>query len=283
MPDLSNGSSVRTPAQIEEHYKVEKELANRLRNARKEERLILYNELYDELYLRVPHHPRWDTKNNPELRKKAVSFEFNLLKRFLNNGSVFLEIGPGDCHLSSEVARIVKKVYAVDVSATAMSQAEKKHNLELVISDGCSIPVPENSVDIAYSNQLMEHLHPEDAMEQLRNISDSLNQKGLYICRTPNRLYGPSDISGYFDEVATGFHLHEYTNIELENLFKRTGFSKIKTILRIKKRFFLLPTEPAKLLEEMLFRIPRSKSKVIANNPIVKKLLGVFLIAYKSS
>jgi len=58
-------------------------------------------------------------------------------------------------------------------------------NFTLIISDGCSIPAQRNSVDVAYSNQLMEHLHPDDALEQVHNVLDVLKPGGVYICITP--------------------------------------------------------------------------------------------------
>jgi predicted SAM-dependent methyltransferase len=51
----------------------------------------------------------------------------------------------------------------------------------------------------------MEHLHPDDAFEQLKQIYTALTPGGLYICTTPNRLTGPHDVSKYFDETAAGF------------------------------------------------------------------------------
>ena len=71
----------------------------------------------------------------------------------------------------------------------------------------------------------MEHLHPDDAVDQLKNIYNALVNGGKYICITPNRLTGPHDISKYFDNVATGFHLKEYTVTELSGLFREVGFS----------------------------------------------------------
>ena len=63
----------------------------------------------------------------------------------------------------------------------------------------------------------MEHLHPDDALEQLQNIYSALVPGGIYLCITPNRLSGPQDVSRDFDMVATGFHLKEYTISELSN------------------------------------------------------------------
>ena len=44
---------------------------------------------------------------------------------------------------------------------------------------------------------------------------------GVYICITPNRVSGPHDVSRGFDEVATGFHMHEYTGREIRPLVAR--------------------------------------------------------------
>jgi len=52
------GSENRNIRQLREHYEIERELANRLRNASKEERVRLYASSYDELFLRVAHHPQ---------------------------------------------------------------------------------------------------------------------------------------------------------------------------------------------------------------------------------
>ena len=100
--------------------------------------------------------------------------------------------------------------------STCRSRSPLPHGgvkIHVVLSDGVSVEVPAASVTLAYSNQLMEHLHPDDALVQLRNIVRALAPGGLYV-RHPNRLTGPHDISMYFDRVATGFHLKEYTATE---------------------------------------------------------------------
>ena len=80
------------------------------------------------------------------------------------------------------------------------------------------------TIDMAYSNQLVEHLHPDDIFDQTKNILNILKNKGRYVCITPNKLSGPHDISKYFDDVATGFHLKEYTTRELIRLQKKSDF-----------------------------------------------------------
>ena len=244
LPMRIRESEQRTLEQLREHYQTEKELADRLRNASKEERRYLYTALYDELYRRVPHHPQLTRKVSFEARTEAVSEQLKLLGHFLKPEFTFLEVGPGDCSLAFEIAKFVKKVFAIDVSEDITKSSRLPQNFELVISDGCSIPVPKNSVNVAYSNQLMEHLHPDDALEQLWNIYNALVPDETYLCITPSRLFGLHDISKYFDKVARGFHLKEYTITELSSIFKTVGFPKVRLIIGRTKLFLLLPIFP---------------------------------------
>jgi SAM-dependent methyltransferase len=176
----------------------------------------------------------------------------------LSPDKVFLEVGPGDCALSFAVCPHVKKVYAVEVSATISYAHQVPDNFELILSDGCSIPLPEHSVDVVYSNQLMEHLHPEDALEQLRAIHRVLRPGGVYICLTPNGLTGPHDISYGFDDEPTGFHLKEYTAGELAELFRSVGFRDVQAVLAVRHRYVVLSVGLYRLLELIVALTPRS-------------------------
>ena len=118
--------------------------------------------------------------------------------------------------------------------------------MELVLSDGVSIPV---EATLIFSNQLMEHLHPDDVREQLRNVVTALLPGGRYLCITPSRLNGPHDISRGVDKVARGFHLREYTYTELDRLFKDVGFARTRAVIRIRGRQLEAPTWLLKALE----------------------------------
>jgi SAM-dependent methyltransferase len=281
MPKKIPKSERRTLEQLTEHYTIEKGLADRLRNAGKKERRYLYTAVYDELYRRVPHHPQLTRKVDPNAVTRKVTRQIRLLKRFLNPKVTFLEVGPGDCTLAFEVAKFVKKVYAMDVSEHITESSETPINFELIISDGTCIPIPDNNVNVAYSNQLMEHLHPDDALEQLRNIYETLTTGGVYVCITPNRLTGPHDISKYFDEAARGLHLKEYTVTELVRIFKAVGFSKVSVLISARGFTLLLPLFQVKWIQGMLVRLPRTISRRIACWLPIRLLLGITLVARK--
>jgi glycosyltransferase involved in cell wall biosynthesis/SAM-dependent methyltransferase len=273
--------SERPAARIREHYLVERQLASRLKAASKEERRSLYTQAYDELFRRVPDHPQISVKTSPELSRRDVDRQLAFIGRFLRPGQTFLEIGPGDCALSFEVCRHVARVLAVDVSTEITKVPNVPANFKLIISDGCSIPVQLNSVDVAYSNQLMEHLHPDDALEQVHNILDVLKPGGVYICITPNRITGPHDISRDFDEEATGFHLKEYTTAELTALFRQVGFSKVRSYVGARGSYFPFnPSFPAGA-EWVALALPRRLRHRLVRGRILTTLLNIRIVATK--
>jgi SAM-dependent methyltransferase len=261
----------RTFEEIEITYKLEKELAQKLNSATREERLSsnLYTTAYNDFFAQLPQHPVQKLKDDPESSAAVVDGWMPALRPFLRPDMTFLEIGPGDCSLSLRIAKDAKKVYAVDVSDEVTKGLDLPLNFELAISDGCSIPVPENSVDVAYSHQMIEHLHPEDASEQLQNLYKALKKGGIYVCMTPNRLSGPHDTSQFFDDIATGWHLKEYTVGELSDLFCAAGFSKIsyfkiRNNLQLELPLNVLTLPLLKLCEKTLEILPASLRRDLA-------------------
>ncbi|MDD3627696.1 MAG: class I SAM-dependent methyltransferase [bacterium] len=274
-------NETRTKEQILKHYEIEVQLANKLKNASKEERKILYSTLYNEMYEKLKEHPQNQRKSDKELQEIHVNTQINFLKRFIEPHFTFLEVGPGDCALAFKISKSVKKVIAVDVSDFITENGEEIRNFELIISDGSSVPVEPQTVDIAYSYQLMEHLHPDDAVEQLLEIYKALKNNGKYICITPNRLSGPHDISMYFDEVAKGFHLKEYSFSELLELMKKAGFKKFKGYWGARGKYIRVPIFKIKLFEKFLMLFKIKLRRKIANFLPIKLLLGITIVAIK--
>lgn len=153
----------RTLEQVKGHYEVEKELAGRLRDSSAQEKAYLYSVLCDELNLRVPLYPRLTRKMPPQDTARVTCQQFRFIRRFLSDGSVFLETGPGDCSLSFAVAQHVRSVWAVAVSAEITKNSTRPWDLQLIISDGGSTPLPSAIVHVARSGHCMEHLHSDYA------------------------------------------------------------------------------------------------------------------------
>ncbi len=271
----------RTIERLRAHFEVEIELASRLRNATKEQRTKLYSVVYDELYRRIPDHPQLAEKFSEGGSWRDISVPLEILRPLLRQDSTFLEIGAGDCALSFQIAKYVKHVYAVDVSAEITKSLVKPQNFTLALSDGCSIPVPDGSIDVAFSNQLMEHLHPDDAFEQLKNIHRALTPGGVYVCLTPNRLDGPHDITKYFESTARGFHLKEYTIEELNRLFKKVGFSKVRLLIGSKGKLLTILVLPSIICERLLAIFPYEMRKSLAVKVPFRTMLAIRIMGFK--
>ena len=127
----------------------------------------------------------------------------------------------------------------------------------------------------------MEHLHPDDSRDQLQNIYGALEPGGKYICITPNRLTGPHDVSKFFDDVATGFHLKEYTLGELSTLFARIGFSELTAYVGGKGIFVRFSTSIIRICERIIYSLPSPLKKGVSHAIPIKALLGIIVIAKK--
>jgi ubiquinone/menaquinone biosynthesis C-methylase UbiE len=276
------GDETRTPEELYEHYIVERELAARLRHSTKGERSTLYSEVYNELFRRVPRHPQLTRVASPSAISSIVRTKMRLLSGFLKPDTVFLEVGAGDCRLPMEVAKQVRKVYAVDVSDEVNKGIAPPPNFELIISNGTDIPVPANTVDLAFSYQLMEHVHPDDAVEQLRSLYNVLAPGGHYMCVTPNRLNGPHDISMYFDREATAFHLKEYTVSELSRLFRDIGFDDVFVYTGSRGNYIKLPAGAAIAVESGIRILPWSARRAVAKIPGIAHLLVAAVVGVKA-
>lgn len=271
----------RTLAQLREHYEIERTLADRLRGAAAADRGPLYRTCYDELFRRVPNHPQLVRRADAAAQREAIEPRARLVRHFLRPGGTFAEIGPGDCSLAIDVCRTARQVYAIDVSAEITNRIAPPTNFSLLLSTGTDIPVPPGSVDVAFSYQLIEHLHPSDVEAHARQVLAALRPGGVYVCVTPSRLNGPHDVSRYFDDVATGFHLREYTNGDLTDLFLKAGFTRARPHLGVGNRLVPVPSLPLRLVEGALDRLPGPVRRRLAFAPVLFRLLGVTMVAQK--
>jgi SAM-dependent methyltransferase len=258
----------RSGARLRAHYEIERDLARRLRDAPAADRASVYGEVYDELFRRVPDHPQLASQSSG-LRQQNIALELQVLDRFIDPSDMILEIGAGDCLLSRQLARRARAVQAVDVSEEIAHNADNPPNLHVHVIDGVHIPVVPASITLAYSNQLMEHLHPGDARAQLAEIATALAPGGRYVVITPNGLTGPWDISRLFSTTPTGFHLREYTNSELTSLLRQAGFKRISAFVSVRGRVLEFPVAFLTLAERLLLALPVGAREKLLKIPVV--------------
>jgi SAM-dependent methyltransferase len=271
----------RTPEQLREHFEVERELAQRLLAASRDERKRMYAEVYNELFRRVPHHSQLTRVRTPQSQREMVEDQMRVLGRFLAPGCTLVEVGAGDCAVSIAAASTAARVWAIDVSHEIAHKMSLPEKVGLILSDGTSIPVEPGTVDVVYSHQLMEHLHPDDAQEQLANVHRALKPGGRYVCITPNRLTGPHDISKHFTPVAEGFHLVEYTHGSLRALFRAVGFTRSDCYATLRGRVFGVPGWLMRASELAMGLLPHALRRRLAPRGPVQGWFGVILVGVK--
>jgi SAM-dependent methyltransferase len=258
----------RTFEEVRSHYEVESSIAAKLKKANREERKKLFPVLYEELFAKVPDHPRSKAKKSADEIRASNRKKLQLVKEHLNNSTVFVEFGPGDCHFAFEVCKHVKKVCAVDISDQRQEKLQVPANFELIIYNGFNLDIKSDSVDVAFSDQLIEHLHPEDIEHHFRLVKRILRNGGSYIFRTPHAFFGPHDISKYFSDEPEGFHLKEWTYSEAEEILERLSFTSWDGFWRINrnlnKKYIKIPSCYFKTVEDMLGGLPKKPRRFLS-------------------
>src|SRR4051812_39215304 len=150
----------RPPDRLVAHYVLERALSDRLRNTAREARPKIYRKVYEELFTSLPDHPQRRPHVAPPNR---VATELARIKRHLQPHAAFLELGCGDAALAQAAAQYVNIAYGLDVTDALIDPKAVSPNFSFLRTEGIMIPLPDERVDFAYSYQLMEHLHPEDA------------------------------------------------------------------------------------------------------------------------
>jgi hypothetical protein len=107
-----------------------------------------------------------------------------------------------------------------------------KNNPKLDLNEGTIFDslhkIADASIDLFYWNDVLEHIPDDEIAEYLRLIYRKMSGGGIVITITPNRLYGPCDVTRLFYPAgakAKGFHFHEYTYTEVEALFTAHSFT----------------------------------------------------------
>ena len=143
--------------------------------------------------------------------------------RLLVEDKVVLDVGSGVGYGSKILAEKASSVLAVDVSEEAVRYAGRKYaarNIEMMVGDGEGLPLAGESVDVAVSFELIEHLQGQQA--HLLELGRVLKPDGLTVISTPNRIFYSQE-----SHQANPFHTREFAFQEFLDSLKSV-FSSVE-------------------------------------------------------
>lgn len=197
------------------------------------QRQLLYTEFYSRLLLIYGRHEDASPVVNP--KDKTVQ----LFSRELKNQSI-IDFGCGQGYMLQSIARQLNTKYLSGVDV--LIPQELKSHKKIVFQEGNVITYkPTQKFDVAISDNVLEHLVPEDASLHLKSMYEALNDHGKLILIMPNKLFGPADITRIKDFSHSGKlppeggHVNESTYTDMIEALKAAGFQKFSTVLPIPK------------------------------------------------
>jgi 2-polyprenyl-3-methyl-5-hydroxy-6-metoxy-1,4-benzoquinol methylase len=223
-----------TEEMILAHWELEKRLTKELLASNPENRWEIFEHCYSTLYSELWWLNQFigiGSTISPSQRYK------NWVELVGEPPKKIYEVGSGRGELITYLASCGFECRATEITRERGRKYVSAHsNLSWGISDGVHLErfEPPNSYDVIISDQVIEHLHPDDLYEHFKGVLSILSSSGRYIFCTPHKHMGPSDVSRIFKcDKPVGMHLKEYTYQELKELLERAGFKDIQAVLEI--------------------------------------------------
>lgn len=221
-----------TEEMVHEHWDLERALRTRLLEAEPEDRWAVFDRSYSELYRRLS----W--LNDPDAESSGGEAACALWAEVIGAPPRRIyEVGSGRGGLIASLAARGHRCRATEITRERGERLSTAHaNLTWGSSDGVHLDQFEQpgSYDVVISDQVVEHLHPDDVAAHLRGVHRVLVPGGRYVFATPHRASGPHDVSRVFQaDAPMGMHLREYTYAELVELLDGAGFTDVKAVFRL--------------------------------------------------
>lgn len=222
-----------TVEKVSRHWDLERWLRTELLESTPDTRWTVFERCYSQLYAELHWLNSEEAEPTPsELANRYAKWTEIIGPRPLK----VLEIGSGKGRLIHHLATRGHECKGTEVTRERGGALAPHHpNLQWGTTDGVHLDrfEPRGSYDVVISDQVVEHLHPDDLVEHLTGAYSVLVNDGRYILSTPNRLAGPFDVSRVFGcNAPLGMHLKEYSHGELRRAFRAAGFGRVQVVLR---------------------------------------------------
>jgi SAM-dependent methyltransferase len=223
-----------TEEMILRHWELEKSLRKELLESNANERCDVFAACYGRLYSELEWLNRLTESENKESPATRYATWLSVIGQPPQR---VYEIGSGKGELIYYLAQ-----WGFDCKATEITRERGARwipalaNLSWGNSDGVHLErfEPANHYDVVFTDQVIEHLHPDDLAGHFQGVAAILKPGGRYILSTPHVSIGPADVSRVFRLAKpAGMHLKEYDYRELSALLQQSGFGVVKSVIRL--------------------------------------------------
>lgn len=164
-----------------------------------------------------------------------------LFRDVLPDAVSIFEVGTGAADLFKQLTDVgYCNLEGIEISPAAARMAQTQlagtlpaDSIKLMSFDQFQAQYPDKRYDIIVNSNLIEHVPPVQMDRFLGGIHTHLKSDGYMVTITPHRLSGPHDVTRYFRAGGSepeGFHLREYTLVDLEALLSEAGFGNFMTV-----------------------------------------------------
>lgn len=267
-------------------FELERQLRRRILDSSKQERSEVAAQVYEELFSKFPDHSAFQV--TPEQRRRIGWKQAGMINPLTKPGSHILGVGCGRGDVLEALADMGCTCVGLEPSRHMIEICRQSARFEMVWGTADRLDFPDETFDVVFSQQVIEHLHPEDVPDHFAESFRVLRSGGVLSVETPNRRTGPQDVSRGFVPEAEGLHLKEWFVGELIREFRQAGFVRVGGVLappvlaRRSRLLFRMTTVPAvvKQAQDYLLALaPKGKCRTLAG-----KLLGlddIYLFGFK--
>jgi SAM-dependent methyltransferase len=216
------------------HWTLERRLTGELLSSDPEHRWEVFERCYTTLYSEL----RWlNELSSPDCHDLPVDVAGDWAHLIGPTPKRVYEVGSGRGRLITALADLGYECTATEITRERGAKwTRARASLRWNISDGVHLDHFETagSYDAVISDQVIEHLHPDDLVAHFGGACAILKPGGRYVFATPHAFEGPFDVSRVFGtDRAEGMHLKEYTYRELQAAAYAAGFERLDAVFRL--------------------------------------------------
>lgn len=170
-------------------------------------------------------------RKSGKIAYKQLVIEDGLIK----DGGSIVDFGCGTGRMSEFMAKDFKKVIGLDISRTMIAQGKQRlkklQNVKLLETDGKTIPLPNNSVDLVFSYLVFQHIKTRSMVKNtFKEIYRILKPYGIF--KVLLRSDTQKDMNRWWSGV-------EYNEQSIKKVYAKIGFSLLKVEYMDKYAFWL--------------------------------------------